>query len=68
MSGSGGCFAEVLSSGVVVSQAVGVAVEVEDYRAVQEAVEHGRGDGGVAEDFAPFNWGWHMFVVTVSCC
>lgn len=48
---------------MVVSQAVGVAVEVEDYRAVQEAVEHGRGDGGVAEDFAPFNWGWHMFVL-----
>ena len=39
---------------MVVSEAVGVAVEVEDYRAVQEAVEHGRGDGGVAEHFAPF--------------
>lgn len=39
--GFGGCVAEVLGSGVVLSGAVGVAVEVEDYRAVQEAVEHG---------------------------
>ena len=32
---------------------VGVAVEVEDDGAVQEPVEHGGGDGGVAEDPAP---------------
>jgi len=38
---------------VVVAQAVGVAVEGEHYRAVQEPVEQGGGDGGVAEDLAP---------------
>jgi hypothetical protein len=38
---------------VVVSQAVGVAVKVEHDGAVQESVEHGGGDGGVAEDLSP---------------
>jgi hypothetical protein len=38
---------------VVVAQPVGVAVEVEHDGAVQEPVEHGGGDGGVAEDLAP---------------
>jgi hypothetical protein len=37
---------------VVVAQPVGVAVEGEHDRAVQEAVEQGGGDGGVAEDLA----------------
>ena len=40
---------------MVVSQAVGIAVEVEHDRAVQEAVEHGGGDGGVAENLTPFS-------------
>ena len=53
---------------MVVTQAVGLAVEVDDHRAVQEAVEHGRGDGGVAEDLTPGNWSWHMFVVADLCC
>ena len=45
--------AEGVGAGVVVAEPVGVAVEVEHDRAVQEAVEHGGGDGGVAEDLAP---------------
>lgn len=53
---------------MVVSEAVGVAVEVEDYRAVQEAVEHGCSDGGVTEHFAPFNWSWHMFDLAETPC
>jgi hypothetical protein len=39
--------------GVVGAEPVGVAVEVEDDGSVQEPVEHGGGDGGVAEDLAP---------------
>ena len=39
--------------GVVVAEAVGVAVEGEDDGAVQEAVQEGGGDGGVAEDLSP---------------
>jgi hypothetical protein len=31
---------------------LGVAVEVDHYRSVQQPVEHGGGDGGVAEDLA----------------
>ena len=38
---------------MVVAEAVGVAVEGEHDGAVQEAVEEGGGDGGVAEDLAP---------------
>ncbi len=38
---------------MVVAESVGVAVEVEDDGAVEEAVEHGGGDGGVAEDLGP---------------
>jgi hypothetical protein len=50
---SGGGASEGVGAGVVVAEAVGVTVEVEHDRAVQEAVEHGGGDGGVAEDLAP---------------
>ena len=42
-----------MGSGVVVAEAVGLAVEVEDDGSVQQAVEHGGGDGGVAEDLSP---------------
>jgi hypothetical protein len=38
---------------VVVAEPVGVAVEGEDDGAVQEPVEQGGGDGGVAEDLSP---------------
>ena len=38
---------------MVVAQPVGLAVEGEDYAAVQQPIEHGGRDGGVAEDFAP---------------
>lgn len=44
---------EVLGAGVVLAEPVGLPVEVDDDGAVQEPVEHGRGDGGVAEDLAP---------------
>ena len=44
---------ECFALGVVVAESVGVAVEVENHGAVQEPVEHGGGDGGVAEDLAP---------------
>ena len=50
---SGGGAAEAFGGGVVVAEPVGVAVEVEHDRAVQQSVEHGGGHGGVAEDFAP---------------
>ena len=53
MAGSGGGSAECVGSGVVIAEAVAVAVEVEHDGSVEEAVEHGGGDGGVAEDFAP---------------
>lgn len=52
----------------MVTEAVGLAVEIDHDGAVQQAVEHRGGDGGVAEDFAPGNWSWHMFVVTVLPC
>jgi len=50
LAGAGGGGAECFSSGVVFAEAVGVAVEVEDDGSVEEAVEEGGGDGGVAED------------------
>ena len=53
---------------MVVAEAVAVAVEVHDDGAVQESVEHGGGDGGVAEDLAPSIWNWHRFVLTKRCC
>ena len=31
---------------------------------MQEAVEEGCGDGGVAEDLAPVNWNWLRFLIT----
>jgi len=38
---------------VAVPEAVGVAFEGDDVGLVDEAVDHGRGDGVVAEDLAP---------------
>lgn len=52
--GSGDGLAELLEADVVVAPSIGVAVEVEPDRAVQGAVEHDRGDGGVTEDLTPF--------------
>ena len=43
----------MVGAGVVVAEAVAVAVEVEDDGAVEEPVEHGGGDGAVAEDLTP---------------
>jgi len=53
LAGAGGGSTQGFGGGVVVAESVGLAVEVDDHRAVQEAVEHGGGDGGVAEDLAP---------------
>lgn len=53
---------------VSVFDAVAVSFECDDFGVVDEAVDHGGCDDVVAEYFAPPNWGWHMFVVTVSCC
>lgn len=39
---------------MVVSQSVGIAVEIEHYGAMQEPVEHGRSDSGVTENITPF--------------
>src|SRR5262249_2916401 len=52
---SGGCggAAEAVGGGLVVTQPVGVAFEGDDDRSVQEPVEHGGRDSGVAEDFSP---------------
>ena len=45
------------------SHAVGVALEGVDLGMVDQAVDHGSGDGVVAEDLAPANWGWHLFLM-----
>jgi hypothetical protein len=50
---AGGGSAEGVGAGVVVAEAVPVAVEVDDDGVVGEPVEHGCGDGGVAEDLTP---------------
>jgi hypothetical protein len=50
---------------VVAAEAVGVAVEGEHDRAVQEPVEEGSGDGGIAEDLTPRNWNWLRFLIAV---
>ena len=47
------CSCLVLVAGLVGSEAVAVAGDVDDGAAVQEPVEHGGGDIGVAEDVAP---------------
>lgn len=51
--GGGHRLAEVVGAGAVGAHAVALAVDVEYDGAVQEAVEHGDGDGGVVEDLAP---------------
>ena len=43
----------LLVAGLVGSESVAVAGDVDDGAAVQEPVEHGGGDGGVAEDVSP---------------
>jgi hypothetical protein len=35
---------------------------------VDDAVDHGGGDDLVAEDVAPANWSWHMFVGSETAC
>ena len=65
MAGAGGGGAEGVGAGVVVAEAVGVAVQGQDDGAVQEPVEEGGGDGGVAEDLAPGNWNWLKFPIVV---
>jgi hypothetical protein len=42
------CSAELVGGGLMVAQAVGLAVEVEDHAAVQKSVQKRGRDGGVA--------------------
>jgi len=53
LAGSGGRSAEGVGGGVVVAEPVGLAVEIDDHRAVQQSIEHRGRDGGVAQDLAP---------------
>jgi hypothetical protein len=46
---------------VAVLEPVAVAFEADDVGVVDETVDHGGGDGVVAEDLAPANRGWDMF-------
>jgi hypothetical protein len=48
----------------VSAEAVGRPVDTDDRGSVQQSVEHGRGDGGVAERAGPVMWGWLMFNLT----
>src|SRR6266542_2896363 len=48
---------------VAAFEPVAVALERDDGGVVDQPVDHGRGDHGVAEDLAPAIWGWVMFVV-----
>jgi hypothetical protein len=47
------CSAELVGSGLMIAQAIGLAVKVEDDGAVQQPVQEGCRDGGVAQDFSP---------------
>jgi hypothetical protein len=50
---------------VFVFEPVAVSFESDDVGVVDEAVDHGGGDGVVAEDLAPANWNWLRFPITV---
>ena len=52
----------------MITETVGVPVEVEHDRPVQQPVEHGRGDGGVTEDRTSLDWKWHRFVLSEIAC
>src|SRR5208283_3359866 len=66
-----------IDSGVIVTghppeiaafQPVAVAFQVDDLGVMDEAVDHGGGNGVVAEDLTPSTWKWHRFVeLKVSC-
>ena len=58
----------LLVAGLVGSESVAVAGDVDDGAAVQEPVEHGGGDGGVAEDVSPGTWNWHTFDRVETAC
>jgi len=52
-----------------VAEPVAGAFEGEDVGVVDDAVDHGGGDGLVSEDGAPAIRGWHMFVLAdLACC
>jgi hypothetical protein len=44
---------------VAVFESVAVAADGDDFGVVDEAVDHGGGDGVIAEDSAPMTWNWH---------
>jgi hypothetical protein len=50
---------------VSVLEAVAVSLQCDDVGVVDEAVDHGGGDGIVAEDLAPPNWNWLRFLIGV---
>ena len=49
----GGCPAQAVGGGVVITQPVGLAVEGQHHAAVQQPVQQGGRDGGVAQDLSP---------------
>jgi len=52
-----------LGEGVVFAEPPRRAFDVDDHRAVQEAVEDGGGDDAVAsEEFSPATWNWHRLL------
>ena len=54
---------------IAVFEPVAVSLQGDDVGVVHEAVDHGGGDGVVAEDLAPAIRGWHMFVLAdLPCC
>ena len=65
---SGGSGGGCLPVGPGGAQAVGVGAGVDDVGVEGEAVNDGRGEPGVGEGLAPFNWDWHMFVWAQMRC
>src|ERR1700752_3067701 len=49
----GGCPAQAVGGGVVITEPVGLAVEGQHHAAVQQPIQQGGRDGGVAQDFSP---------------
>ena len=54
---------DVLDGGEPVLEPVAGSVDRDDVAVVQEPIEDGGGQHLVAEDLAPFIWGWLMFVL-----
>jgi hypothetical protein len=50
------------------TEPVAGSFEGEDVGVVDDAVDHGGGDGLVAEDLAPANWDWLKLLLDQSRC